>query len=188
MNRLEMVGASDDHIVHPSHWYALQTRPRHEKRVASELAQKGVNAFLPLVSDIRQWSDRRVQVDLPLFSCYLFVNIVPTAECRVAVLQSYGALGFVGRGKEPISVPESQIEHVRRLVANKIPFVAHPFLEIGQRVRIRGGVLDGIEGILERRKGRDHLVLSVQTIQRSLSLSIEGYDVEAVRPATLYNA
>lgn len=188
MNRLAMDGMVSDYTVHQPHWYALQTRPRHEKKVAGELAQKGVNAFLPLVSDVRQWSDRRVQVDLPLFSCYLFVNIVPTAECRVAVLQSYGALGFVGRGKEPVPVPESQIEHVRRLVASKVPFATHPFLEIGQRVRIRGGVLDGIEGILERRKGRDQLILSVQTIQRSLSISVEGYDVEAIRPATLYHA
>lgn len=188
MNRVEMVGESSGQAVHQAHWYALQTRPRHEKKVASELAQKGVNAFLPLVNDVRQWSDRRVQVELPLFSCYLFVNIMPTAECRVAVLQSYGALSFVGRGKEPIPVPESQIDHVRRLVASRVPFATHPFLEIGQRVRIRGGVLDGIEGILERRKGRDHLVLSVQTIQRSLSLSVEGYEVEPVASTAVYRA
>jgi transcription antitermination factor NusG len=180
MNTLELPNSTIDHNFHQAHWYAIQTRPRHEKKVATELAQKGVSTFLPLVTDTRQWSDRRVQVDFPLFSCYLFVNIVPTAESRVAVLQSYGALSFVGRGREPIPVPESQIEDVRRIVASRVPFGSYPFLEIGQRVRIRGGVLDGIEGILERRKGKDQLILSVQTIQRSLSLSLEGYEVEPV--------
>lgn len=180
MNTLEIADAISSQVFQQAHWYAVQTRPRHEKRVATELAQKGVNTFLPLVTDVRQWSDRRMRIELPLFSGYLFVNIVATAESRVSVLQSYGAVSFVGRGREPIAVPESQIEDVRRLVANKVPFAAHPFLEIGQRVRIRGGVLDGIEGILERRKGRDQLILSVQTIQRSLSLSLEGYDVEPV--------
>jgi transcription antitermination factor NusG len=168
----------------PAQWYALQTRPRHEKRVATELAQKGVSAFLPLVTETRQWSDRRMRIELPLFSCYLFVNIVPTPEARVAVLSSYGALGFVGTNRDLVPVPENQIDDVRRLVANKVPFAAHPFLKIGQRVRIRGGALDGIEGILERRQGSARLVISVQTIQRSLSLSIEGYDVEPVGRVT----
>ena len=188
MNTLDMPLATVDQALQQSNWFAVQTRPRHEKKLANELAQKGVCTFLPLVTDIRQWSDRRMKVDLPLFSCYLFVNIAPTPENRVGVLQSYGALSFVGRGKEPIPVPEIQIEHVRRLVASKVPFTAHPFLEIGQRVRIRGGALDGIEGILERRKGRDQLILSVQTIQRSLSISVEGYDVEAVGSAAVYHA
>lgn len=181
MSTLEMVEPMSVETFAQANWYALQTRPRHEKKVAVELAQKGLSTFLPLVTDVRQWSDRKMQIESPLFSCYLFVNIVPTAELRVAVLQSYGALSFVGRRKDLVPVPESQIEHVRRLVASKVPFIAHPFLEIGQQVRIRGGVLDGIEGILERRQGKDRLVISVQTIQRSLSLSVEGYEVEPVR-------
>jgi transcription antitermination factor NusG len=188
MNTLQMPDSLTNDTIDQAHWFAIQTRPRHEKKLATELAQKGISTFLPLVTETRQWSDRRMQIDFPLFSCYLFVNIAPTPEGRVAVLQSNGVLSFVGRGKEPIPIPESQIEDVRRIVASKVPFTAHPFLEIGQRVRIRGGALDGIEGILERRKGRDQLILSVQTIQRSLSISVEGYDVEAVGPAVVYHA
>jgi transcription antitermination factor NusG len=161
-------------------WYALQTRPRHEKKVASELAQRGVNAFLPLVTETRQWSDRRMKVELPLFSGYLFVNIEATAESRVCVLRIPGVLHFVGNGQGSIPVPESQIEDVRRLLASKVPFVAHRFLEIGQRVRVRGGALDGIEGILDRYQGKDRLVISVQTIQRALCVNVEGYQVEPV--------
>lgn len=184
MSNLQVLQSIPASALPASQWYALQTRPRHEKKVAAELLRKGVSTFLPLVCETRQWSDRRMRVELPLFASYLFVNIVATPEARVVVLGSYGALSFVGTGKDLIPVPENQIEHVRRLVASKIPFAAHPFLKIGQRVRIRGGALDGIEGILERRQGSARLVISVQTIQRSLSMSIEGYDIEPVGRAT----
>jgi transcription antitermination factor NusG len=170
--------------VPDAEWFAVQTKPRHEKTTAVELAQKGINTFLPLLSEMRQWSDRRKNVELPLFSCYVFVNMIPSAEARVSVLRSRGVLSFVGNGKEPISIPDSQIDDVRRLLAAKVPFMAHPFLHIGQRVRIRGGALDGVEGILTRRSGATRLVISVETIQRSLSISVEGYDVEPVGERT----
>jgi transcription antitermination factor NusG len=181
MSTLHVVEPTLGHAAAQSQWYALQVRPRHEKKVVAELEQKGVNTFLPLVTEVRQWSDRRMKVALPLFSCYAFVNIVPTADARVVVRQSYGVLNFVGNGKEAIPIPESQIESIRRLVDGNVPFMAHPFLEIGQHVRVRGGALDGIEGILERREhSNQRLVISVQTIQRSLSISVEGYEVEPV--------
>ena len=173
------------HLVEPataaaSQWYALQVRPRHEKKVVAELGQKGLTTFLPLVDEVRQWSDRRKSVSLPLFSCYAFVNIVPTADNRVSVLQSNGVLSFVGNGKEALPIPAAQIDQIRRLLEGKVPFSNHPFLEIGQRVRIRGGALDGIEGILERRQGNDRMVISVQTIRRALSISVDGYHLEPV--------
>jgi transcription antitermination factor NusG len=181
MSTLHVVEAMLANPPVQAHWYALQTRPRHEKKVAAELDQKGVSTFLPLVSEVRQWSDRRMRITVPLFSCYAFVNIVPTAEVRVTVLQSHGVLNFVGNGKEALPIPETQIEDIRKLLDRKVPFAAHPFLEVGQRVRIRGGALDGIEGILERRSnGNQRLVISVQTIQRSLSISVEGYEVEPI--------
>jgi transcriptional antiterminator NusG len=167
----------------PAQWFAVQTRPRHEKKAAAELQKRGFNIFLPVVSEVRQWSDRRMRVELPLFSCYAFVNMVSVIEVRAAVLQAHGVLSFVGIGKQAIPIPAEEIENIRTLLARKVPFMAHPFLEIGQRVRIRGGALDGIEGILERRgNGNQRLVISVHTIQRSLSVQVDGYQVEAVGP------
>src|SRR5258707_2092639 len=122
----------------PPQWYALQLRPRHEKKVVAELEQKGVSTFLPLVTEVRQWSDRRMKVALPLFSCYAFVNIVPTADARVAVRQSYGVLNFVGNGKEAIPIPENQIKSIHRMVAVTMPFIAHPFLQIVHLVMVIG--------------------------------------------------
>ena len=158
----------------PTQWYAIQTRPRHEKSAAAELEQKGIATFLPLVTQIHRWSDRRKKVELPLFPRYAFVNIEPTPANRVSVLRTIGVLSFVGSHNQGAPIPEGQIQGIRSLLANRIPFSPHFFLKVGQRVRIRGGCLEGMEGILIRHNGDQRLVLSVDMIQRSLAISIEG--------------
>lgn len=161
-------------------WYAMHTYPRHEKRITAELAHKSIETYLPLITTVHQWSDRRKQVELPLFPCYAFARIASTAEAKVQVLRTSGVIGLVGAAKQGVSIPESQIEDVRTLLANKIPFDAYPFLKVGQRVRVRGGALDGLEGILMRKDRKQRLVVSVESIERSLSVCIEGYEVEAI--------
>lgn len=161
-------------------WFAIQTYPRHEKRVASQLTLKGVDYYLPIVSRLAQWSDRRKLVELPLFPCYLFVHIVPSPECRIQVLQLAGVLAFVGPGKQAVSIPDNQIEDVRTLIRNKVALDPYPFLKIGQRVRIRGGSMDGIEGILVRRNGARRLIISVDSLERSLSICVEGLEIEGI--------
>jgi transcription antitermination factor NusG len=161
-------------------WFAVQTRARHEKIIAQRLRDKGVMTFLPLVREVHGWSDRRKTVELPLFSCYLFTRIPPKNEERLRVLVVDGVLRFVGLCGQGIPIPEEQIEAVRRLVEEELPFCSHPFLKIGQRVRIRSGALDGVEGILVARSGERTLVVSVDAIERSLAVRIEGYDVEPV--------
>ena len=129
-----------------------------------------------------------MKVELPLFSCYVFVNITKSPEVRVSILRTPGVLTIVGGNHLASPIPDREIEQIQTILERKVPFVVHPFLEVGQRVRIRGGALDGLEGVLSRFKGRDELVISVQTIQRSLSVTLEGYDVEPLEPAkrTLY--
>ena len=163
-------------------WYAIHTRARHEKKVAAELVRKGITTFLPLVTEVHKWSDRNSKVQVPLFSCYAFVNLESSAEARVSVLRVPGVLSFVGDNHGGGVIPDHEIENIQILLARNVPFAAHSFLEIGQRVRVRGGALDGVEGILTRFDGKKRLVLSVETIQRSLSISVEGYEVEPVGP------
>jgi transcription antitermination factor NusG len=85
----------------------------------------------------------------------------------------------VGARGEGTPIDEEQIESVRLLLEQGMPVCSHPFLQVGQRVRIRSGALDGMEGILVSRNGDDTLVISVDAIQRSLAVRVEGYDVEA---------
>ena len=161
-------------------WFAVHTYARHEKVVAQEVREQGLTSFLPIVKQVRQWSDRRKVVELPLFGCYVFVKLVPNHSERLRVLQLNGVLSFVGTHGVGIAIPDEQIETIRTLVEEDLPVCSHPFLKIGQRVRIRNGALSGVEGILVSRSGESKLVISLDAIQRSLSVSIQGYDLEPV--------
>jgi len=162
------------------YWYGLQTRPRHEKIVAQRLEERGVTTFLPLVTEVHRWSDRKKSVQMPLFSCYVFAKFVPSRADRLRVLRVDGVFSLVGAGGEGVPIPDDQINAVRSLVEGQLPWTSHPFLKIGQRVRIRSGALDGLEGILVSRNGDRTLVISVDAIQRSLAVRVEGYEVEPV--------
>jgi len=161
-------------------WFAVQTRARHEKVVAERLQEQGVPTFVPVVREEHRWSDRRKIVELPLFSCYVFAKLLPLADDRMLVYRTNGVFQIVGVRGEGTPIPEEQIESVRALLTQQVPWSVHPFLKIGQRVRIRSGALDGIEGILVARNGERTLIVSVDAIQRSLSVRVEGYDVEPV--------
>ncbi len=161
------------------HWYAIHTRARHEKRIDLGLQEAGIETFLPLIREVHRWSDRRKEVVLPLFPCYLFVRILPDPATRLSVLKTPGVLNFVGKWDQLSPVRDQEIEQVRAVVQQRDRFFPCPFLQAGQRIRIRGGVLDGVEGILSSHKGASALVVSVELIQRSVSVLIEGYDVEA---------
>ena len=162
------------------HWYAIQTRSRHERVVAAQLREQGVSTFLPMITQIRRWSDRRKLVEFPLFSGYVFVHAAVSPQIRRIVLFSRGVAGFVAMRGEPVSIPDEQIDNVKELIAKNIRCAAHPFLKVGQRVRIRGGSLEGLEGILVAHNGDRKLVISVGTIERSFSIRIEGYDVDVI--------
>jgi transcription antitermination factor NusG len=160
------------------HWYAVHTRARHEKMVAMRLRELGLNSFLPLVKETHRWSDRKKVVEIPLFSCYVFVQMAPENKERLAVCSTDGVVQIVGSRGQGIPIPKEQIEAVRLLLSEQLPWTEHPFLKVGQRVRICGGAMDGVEGILLARNGDRTLVVSVDVIQRSLAVRIEGYRVE----------
>ena len=161
-------------------WYAVQTRARHERVVAQRLREQGVNTFLPLVTEVHRWSDRRKSVELPLFGCYVFVKVPPTGEDRLRVLRMDGVFKFVGTRGVGTPIAEAQIDAVRTLIGQQVPWSSYPFLQIGQRVRVRGGALDGVEGILLSRNDDNTLVVSIDAIQRSLAVRIQGYDLEPI--------
>ena len=161
-------------------WYALHTRPRHEKLVSQRLNERGVETFLPIITETHRWSDRKKSVQLPLFSCYVFARSVPTRADRLQVLRVGGVLGLVGSHGEGTPIPDGQVDAVRTLVEGTTPWSPYPFLKVGQRVRVRGGALEGLEGVLVAHNGNHTLVISVDALQRSLAVRVEGYQVEAV--------
>jgi transcription antitermination factor NusG len=161
-------------------WYAVHTTARHEKRVAAHLEEKRVCTFLPLLVQLHKWSDRTSKVEVPMFSCYAFVRVGQTAEERLKVLRTPGVIGFVGSERQGTPIPDEQIESLRTAVQNKVACLPHPFVNAGKRVRVRGGSLDGVEGILLRQGADQSLILSVELLHRSMAIRVEGYEVELV--------
>ncbi|HVI08035.1 MAG TPA: UpxY family transcription antiterminator [Candidatus Binatia bacterium] len=161
-------------------WYAVQTRSRHEKMVVRQLEGLGFSTFLPVTSQLRQWSDRKKLVELPLFPGYTFVQMEYRPELKLRVLTTEGVVAFVGIHGQGMPIPDRQIEYIQNLIAARVPLESHPFLKVGQRVRIRSGSLNGTEGILVGQENDRMLVVSVELIQRSVSIRLQGYEVEAV--------
>jgi transcription antitermination factor NusG len=160
-------------------WFAVQTRYRYEKSVAEQLNWKKCEVYLPLRTEHHNWSDRQRAVKMPLFPGYAFVRIDRSPDARRPVLQTAGLIGFVSFGGLVVSVPGKQIEDLRLLLKENEPFSVHSFVHAGQRVRVRGGSLHGLEGVLtQQEKGK--LVISIESIQRSLAVEIHGYELELV--------
>jgi transcription antitermination factor NusG len=119
-------------------------------------------------------------VHLPLFPSYVFVKVATTPDARVSVLRTNGVISFVGVRNVGVPIPESEVEAIQSVLEGGVTFEPHPYLEVGRRVCVRGGCLDGVNGILMAVNGDQSLVISVNLIQKSISLRIQGYMVEAV--------
>lgn len=163
-------------------WYAAYILANHERRVAEQLGRKGVVNFLPICDVVRQWKDRRVRLQYPLFPGYVFVRI---ALCeKLEVLRLSGVVRFVGFGEQPVSLAEEEIEGLRRGVVGELKMEPHPYLNKGQRVRILRGPLSGMEGILLRSRGKFRLVLSIDLIMRSVVVDIDAADIRPLEKRT----
>jgi transcription antitermination factor NusG len=161
-------------------WYAIQTRVRREEFVATLLAGKGYEIFLPAYVSERPWRGRYREVKSPLFPGYLFGQF--DVQKRLPILVTPGVVGVVGNGRTPIAVPHSEISAIRNLVLSGVPAEPWPYLECGQRIRITEHALEGLEGILVGHKGGHRIVVSVTLLRRSVALEIHRSNVVPVQP------
>jgi len=159
-------------------WYAVYTRHHHEKCVAGNVSGKGIETFLPLYNVRSLWADRVKTIQKPLFPCYLFVRMA--LEGRLAVLQTAGVHFLVGTSDGPVPIPDHEIDSIRCAVNGRLLVEPFPFLNAGDWVRVTSGPLAGVEGILVRKAKQDRLVLSVEMLQRSVAVEIDGYCVERI--------
>jgi transcription antitermination factor NusG len=152
-------------------WFALQIRSRWEGTTAGLLRGKGLETFLPTYTTKRKWSDRFKVVEAPLFPGYVFCRF--DVHDRLPVLITPGVISVVGRGKTPIAVDEKEIVSIQAAIGSGIQLEPWPYVEIGERVRVKDDVLDGMEGILTNFKGSDRVVISVTLLRRSVALEID---------------
>lgn len=155
-------------------WYAAYTFPRHEKAVVEQLRLKSVESYVPVYDKLSRWKDRTCRLRLPLFPGYVFVHIALSE--RVAVLSAPGVVRIVGFNGHPEPLPEGEVESIRKFLSHRRA-EPHRYLTAGRRVRIHAGPLEGLEGVILRRKGKMRVVVSIDSIQRSIALELEAADV-----------
>ena len=157
-------------------WLAAYTRSRHEATVARGLESKNVEFLLPTYKILSRWSDRVQQITAPLFPGYVFVNV--SHEERVRVLQTTGVLNIVAQAGKPSPLRDEEIAMLQECAARPRHVEPFPYLQSGQRVRVAHGPFAGWEGVLAYRKNCRRLVVSIEHIMRSVSIDLDGADVE----------
>jgi transcription antitermination factor NusG len=165
-------------------WFAVYTVPRHEKRVAEYFELTQIESYLPLYRARRRWRDgSNAELELPLFPGYIFVRI--GRHQRVRVLDVPSVLWIVGAGREPLPLPDFEIESLRAglHLRNSEP---HPYLVIGKRVRIKAGALAGMEGVLARKKNNFRVVLTLDHIMQSIAVEVDADELEPILPRYLH--
>lgn len=165
-----------------SSWWAIYTRHQHEKSVADTLLAKGLEVFLPVYDSARRWKDRRKVLSLPLFPCYVFVR--GGLRQRLQIVTTPGVHMILRSGEGFAAIPETEITAIRRTVEGHLRVEPHPFLRCGDRVRVTRGALQGVEGILARKKNIFRLVLSVAMLAQSVGVEVDAADVELVRSSS----
>jgi transcription antitermination factor NusG len=166
-------------------WYAVQTGYRCEQRVAKGLTTKGLETYLPLLSETHQWKDRRKLVDVPAFSGYLFVHLEPNLRNRVKVLETHGVVRLLGGNHTPSPVDEVEIESLRRtltsgVACDRCDVLAPGALAPGTMVKVKRGPLAGVQGRLVRIKNSFRLVVAISVFSQAISTELGLNDVEAV--------
>ena len=159
-------------------WCAAYTSANHEKRVAEQLSVRSVEHFLPLYESVRRWKDRKVRLQLPLFPGYVFVRLA--LRDRLRVLQVPGVARLVGFNGLPCALPDSEIEALKTGLASGVRAEPHPYLTVGRRVRVKAGPLEGLQGIVVRRKNRWRLVILLDLIHRAAAVEVEAADLEPI--------
>lgn len=164
-----------------NNWYAIYVRSRHEFQVFERLSSANIDAFLPTVERLSRWKDRKKKVNFPLFPSYLFVHINKSYDNLLTVLKIKGVVRFLGINPcEPEPIPEEQIISLKRVVESKELLDPYPYLKEGQMVRIKGGPLSGVEGVLVEKLGQHKLVISVDILQRGVAIAVDAIEVERV--------
>lgn len=175
-----MAGSATDAqaLAHPK-WYAIFTMSRHEKRVGMHCAERQIESFLPLYKIRRRWKNRcTATVDLPLFPNYFFARI--DLHQRIQVLNLPGVLSIVSSGRQVSPIPDEYIAALRGgLLAHRIE--PHAQAEVGDRVCIRTGPMEGLEGILIRQKNDLRVVLTLEMIGRSVAVEVGAEQISYIR-------
>ncbi len=154
-------------------WYALYTNPRAEKKVEQELLKRSYQVFLPQRITIKQWSDRKKKVTVPLFPSYIFICIDDIERNYFDILNTPGVVKFIRMGKDIVSIRAKQIQEIRLFLSNFENYeVLSEHFEPKMPVEVVAGPLKGTKGIVSEHKGNKLFIIEIEQIGFSLALSL----------------
>jgi transcription antitermination factor NusG len=162
----------------PENWYAIYTCPRHEKRVAEQIKQRSFLCFLPLYRSVRRWKDRRKELELALFPSYVFVRMALASKLQV--LQLPGVVRIVSFNGQPTALPTEEMEAFQTRWSGELKIEPHPYLRVGRRVLVHSGPMQGLKGIIVRRKDCCRVIFSIDLIMRSVAVELDEADLEVM--------
>lgn len=162
-------------------WFAIYVKSRNEKKVFKSLNDIDIESFLPLITKIKQWSDRKKKVEEPLFNSYLFVNI-PLSD-YYKVLNVNGVVRFICFEKKPVEVPENQIEAIKKYICDTdihdVDYESINFKE-GELVRIKSGQMKDLTGRFVEIKGKHRIMIEIEVVGQYLPINIARTNVEKI--------
>jgi transcription antitermination factor NusG len=152
-------------------WYAVYTKPHHEKKIFKTLGQENIEAYLPLQFTIKKWSDRKKKISIPLISCYVFVKI--TDKHYYKVLNVPGIVRFITFEGKAKAIPEKQIQLIKNILEQDIQ--TNEIVEIlpkGTHVEIIAGPMTGICGYLVEYAGKKRVIVHIEEIRKSIMVNV----------------
>lgn len=160
-------------------WYVMYTAPRAEKKVAQRLEEKGTKVYLPMIEEIRQWSDRKKKIQKPLFSGYVFVH---TSKERLwESLQVTGAVKFINFSGEHSYIHQEEIETIQRIIDTGVSVeVDTDNIEKGEMVKILGGPLQGLQGECIKKSNQDYFIIRIPSINQSMLVNVPRKFLEII--------
>jgi transcription antitermination factor NusG len=164
--------------MHEGPWQVLHVIANHEKRVAQHLSVRSLEHYLPLYTERSKWTDRSVTLERPLFTGYVFVRFSPQA--KLSVVSTPGVIRLLG-DHESDTVSAEEIGRIRNGLASGCLLRPHPSVSLGTPVRVRGGVFEGVEGIVTEFRHQCHVIIALSAVQQCFSLEVELRDIDVLR-------
>ena len=164
-------------------WHAIYVKSRAEKKVLMQLEDIGVTAYLPMITQVKQWSDRRKKVQEPLFRSYVFVY--SNEKEYIPILNVFGVVRFVTFEHKAVVVPENQIIAIKKFVeeyeqGEEFKMMNNEDLKEGQMVRIITGPMKGLVGRLDTIENKRHLIVFIDVVGQFIPVHISRAKVEPV--------
>ena len=161
-------------------WFAIYVKSRSEKKVLKLLEDIGIESFLPLITRVKQWSDRKKKVEEPLFRSYLFVNI--SLSDYYTVLNVNGVVKFITFEKKPVPVPDNQIIAIKKYLNDtELHSIDYEDFKEGELVRIKSGQMKYRIGRFVKINGKHRIIIDIEAVGQSIPINIARSNVEAVK-------